>query len=280
MGAMVRKSGEGVPIVRKSNVLCRGRRWSVTSVFEPRLIAIVASRVQSSDKDLLLYEIPVQELVGSQRRGGKTYETVQQVCRDAMNRVIEIQDDGSKSFHLYHLFDRCSYDEQKHAIYIQLHPDMKPHFVALRQHYTQYRLCEYMALPSIYSQRLYEILRSWESQAAVEIAIEELREMLSVPSSMRRDFGEFRKYVLEKAHADITVHTSLRYNWLPLRKGRKVVAVRFELLAAVGRDGIEAWEAQVELARKAAVCYREHRAGCAEDQPGAVCLRCRKHSAK
>ena len=51
--------------------------------------------------------------------------------------------------------------------------------------------------------------------------------MLDAPESLRKNFKELRRWVLEKAHKDITGLTSLQYEWEPVKKGRAVVAVRF-----------------------------------------------------
>jgi len=51
--------------------------------------------------------------------------------------------------------------------------------------------------------------------------------MLNVPNSLKKDFTNFRRRALEKAYKDITKHTDLEYEWEPIKKGRKVISVRF-----------------------------------------------------
>lgn len=115
-------------------------------------------------------------------------------------------------------------------------PGLKPHYLELKKHFTKYSLAEYLSLPSTYSQRIYEILRSWGECAVTEIGVSELHEMLRTPPSMRKTFGMFRNRVLEKAHSDITTLTQMRYEWeavtesgQPLKRGRPVVKVRFSM---------------------------------------------------
>jgi len=50
--------------------------------------------------------------------------------------------------------------------------------------------------------------------------------MLNAPESMRR-YQDFKRFVLEKAHKDISKHTTVRYEWEPIKKGKAVVAIRF-----------------------------------------------------
>ena len=51
--------------------------------------------------------------------------------------------------------------------------------------------------------------------------------MLDIPKSMQNDFAQFRRRVLEKAHADITEKTSLRFEWEPVKAGRSVERILF-----------------------------------------------------
>ena len=46
------------PVVKKSNALARAA-WSVKSVYEPRLVALVASRVRIEDQDFQDYSGPL-----------------------------------------------------------------------------------------------------------------------------------------------------------------------------------------------------------------------------
>ena len=60
------------------------------------------------------------------------------------------------------------------------------------------------------------------------ISLEDLYKYLDVPPSFKKDFNNFRMRVLDKAHDDITNLTEFRFNWLPVRPGRrKVTAIQF-----------------------------------------------------
>ena len=74
---------------------------------------------------------------------------------------------------------------------------------------------------------MFGYLQSWNDKPDKEISVSELHEMLNVPDYFKSDFAQFRRKVLEKAHNDILKHTSLYYEWEPIKKGRAVVAIRF-----------------------------------------------------
>lgn len=209
-------------IVKKSNALARAR-WSAESVWEPRLVALLASKVRADDTDFHVYEIPISEILRG--FGGRDYREIESVIDKAMSRVLTIRD--PKGWTKYNVFSRCRYRREEGILELCFHPDLKPHYLNLQKHFAQYNLLEYLMLPSIYSQRIFEIIQSWSNEPEITISLTELHEMLNTPESLRANFKDSRRRVLEKAHKDITRLTSLRYEWEPVKKGRAVVAVRF-----------------------------------------------------
>lgn len=209
-------------IVKKSNALARAR-WSAESVWEPRLVALLASKVRTDDTDFQVYEIPVSEILRGS--GGKDYREIEAVVDKVMSRVLTIRDDNGWT--KYNVFSRCRYRKKQGILELGFHPDLRPHYLNLQKQFAQYNLLEYLMLPSIYSQRLFEVLKSWADKSEVTIALDELHEMLDTSESLQSDFAQFRRRVLEKAHADIHKNTSLGFEWEPMKKGRGIVAVRF-----------------------------------------------------
>lgn len=214
------------PIVKKSNVLCRAS-WSPESVWEARLVALVASKIHTEDKDFKTYEIKLTDIIPEKDRGGENYKLIDQATDYSMSRIIKIRNEKTGGWAKYNLFSRCIYNPQIGTITVRFDPDLKPHYLQLKEQFAKYDITQFLLLPSTYSQRIYEILKSWDDKPDVEIAIADLHIMLNVPESLKKDFAAFRRRVLEKSHTDIHKHTSLRYEWEPIKKGRAVIAVKF-----------------------------------------------------
>lgn len=215
-------------IVKKSNALARAR-WSAESVWEPRLVALLASKVRPEDTDFQVYEIPIAELIGLSEKSpsGRTYMELASIVDRVMSRVITINDNEGGGWVKYNVFSRCRYNPERGSLELRFDPDLKPHYLNLQRNFAQYKLLEYLMLPSIYSQRIFEILKSWSDRPEVVISIEELHDMLGTPESLRKKFPDFRRRVLEKAHKDILKTTTFSYEWEPLKEGRAFVAIRF-----------------------------------------------------
>ena len=208
--------------VKKSNALARAR-WSPDSVWEPRLVAMLASQIKSGDTDFQTYEIRLVDLLGKDA-GGENYKSLKEAVYKAMSRVIVIN--NGKNWSMYNLFSKCSLDSQKGTLEICFHPDLKEHYLQLNQ-YIKYNLIEFMLLPSIYSQRIFEFLKSWDDKKETVIELKELHEMLDTPKALRAKYKDFRVRVLDKAHKDILKFTNIYYTWEPIKRGRAVYAIKF-----------------------------------------------------
>ena len=210
-------------VVKKSNALCRAR-WTVESIWEPRLVALLASKVRTTDKDFQTYEIHVSEIL--QRDGGNDYKEIEAVVDRVMSRVLTVYDDAGWT--KYNVFARCRFRRADGMLELGFHPDLKQHYLQLQKNFAQYDLLEFLMLPSIYSQRIFEILKSYNDLPEVTLNLKELQEMMDVPDSLKKDFAQFRRRVLEKAHKDIcNTSPNLSYEWEPVKKGRAVIAIRF-----------------------------------------------------
>lgn len=268
-------------IVKKSNALARAR-WSAESVWEPRLVALLASKVRANDTDFHVYEIHVSEILQG-AHSGRHYQEIESVIDKVMSRVLTIRDDDGWT--KYNVFSRCRFRRSEGILELGFHPDLKSHYLNL-QRYMQYNLMEFLLLPSIYSQRIFEFLKSWDDKPETPpIPLTDLHDMLNTPKSLQR-YPDFRRYVLEKSHKDITSKTSLRYEWEPIKNGRSVVAIRFifakrralPITQKKEDDAIEKQRSKNNSNFKAATaCLKERGAACeGGHQKETVCEVCRK----
>lgn len=114
--------------------------------------------------------------------------------------------------------------------YVELNfsPEIAPHLLGLRKHFTTYKLRHAAAFDSVYAWRLYELLKSWQSTGLYTPTIEEFQESMEAPPSCRKDFKGLRTRVIEPAVAAIIAKAGLLVEWKPIRSGsRRVTALEF-----------------------------------------------------
>ena len=271
-------------IVKKRNELVRSK-ISISNVDGSRILANLIACVRHDDTQFKdTYRVPVKDFMSDQ--GGKSYSNIKAMCRELAKATAEIEEpdpDGPHPiFRIYTFFSSISY--RKGVVEARFNQEMQPLLLDLRRCFTQYNLMEYLTLPSLYSQKLFEILKSWSNAPEVILSVAELHHLLDTPPSFRADFKAFRVRVIEKAHEDIQEKTSLRFEWEPVKAGRTVEAIRF--LFAPGRKAIA--EAEVNKAKEdkrrrlesqriqlALKCAKEKKGECVEqDNKRLVCKMC------
>jgi len=217
--------------VKKSNQLVRAK-LRLENVYAARVFATVASCIKDSDEDFKEYVLPASVFVDPNDMGGVTYKRIKQALKDITGYSVELplpiedeQDEKEPPYAIIPLFAYAHY--RKGKVTVQIHPKLKPQFIALASHFTSYNLLEYIKLSGTYSQRIFEILNSYaKTNTSVTIQLSELQKMLNTPESMNR-YPDFRRKVLEKSHTEITGKTDLEYEWTAIKIGRTVTAIEF-----------------------------------------------------
>lgn len=213
-------------LVKKSNEFVRSR-LKLDSATAGKIFTSIIACIRSEDKDFKDYQIPASALFQPGDKGGRSYSLIRKALKTITSYVVEmdLSEGAEPDYVMYPLFAKALY--KNGIITAQVHPDLKPHFINLAK-FTQYNLLDYLVLSSTYSQRLFEILNSYEKTCpAVNVSLDQLHFMLDTTESLKQDFAQFRRRVLEQAHKEITQKTRLKYEWIPIKQGRTVVSIHF-----------------------------------------------------
>ena len=216
-------------LVKKSNSIIR-TRLTVKSVEASRILAHLIACIRTDDRTLeQAYTISAKELLPYV--GGENYKRIKTTCRELTASFAETEEpdpDGPHPiFRARPFFTDILY--KKGVITATFNPLMRPYLLELKGCFTTYNLTEYLSLPSLYSQRIFEIVKSLSNAKEGEavISMTDLHRFLDSPKSFQSDFGQFRRRVLDKAYKDITEKTSFRFEWEPVKVGRSVEKIRF-----------------------------------------------------
>lgn len=216
-------------LVKKSNSIIR-TRITVQSVEASRILAHLVACIRTDDEKLKeAYSVPAKDILPY--IGGENYKRIKATCKELAESIAETEEPDPDGPHpIYRarpFFTDIRY--RKGIITANFNPLMAPFLLDLKKCFTTYNLTEYLSLPSLYSQRIFEITKSLANSKCGEaiISMEDLHRFLDSPPTVRADFRQFRIRVLEKAHKDITEKTSFRFEWEPVKVGRSVEKIRF-----------------------------------------------------
>lgn len=224
-------------LVVKGNNLIQKSRFEL-SLQEQKTIAFICSMIKPikpEDKEngvpfQLEYEFNIREyckIAGIDYDSGKNYEEVKATLKRLRDRSMWLTlENGSET--LVGWLAKVTTNKRSGIAYIRLDEDLVPYLFDLGQKFTQYQLKNVLGMKSAFSVRIYELMKSYAYQKSKTFEIDELKHLLMVEDvkSYKR-FPDFRRYVLEKAQAEINELTDINISFEPITKGRKVVEVKF-----------------------------------------------------
>ena len=149
-------------------------------------------------------------------------------------RVIEIYDeDNPNEVRCVSLFEEASCRRDDNGLWqvtlMCTNSAMKYIFNIENLGYLKYRLRNVINFTSKYSYFLYLYLENNIGKRKFEIDLEEIKQILDCTAESYKEFKEFNKHILKKAQKDIIKNTDISFTYLTVKKGRKVVAISFEV---------------------------------------------------
>lgn len=225
--------------VTMSNRLARSAQG--LSLSEKRIVALALVREDSKSTSRLAE--------ASTERGWKTQiraidyaeafnidaNTAYDQLKAAANRLFERQvtyedknSRGKPRINKFRWVSLAQYTVGDGLIELNFTPEIAPHLLGLRSHFTSYKLKHAASFESVYAWRLFEVLTSWRSTGLYTASIEDFWEAMEAPPSCRKDFKSLRVRVIEPAVTAIQQHAGLKIEWLPIRSGaRRVTSLEF-----------------------------------------------------
>lgn len=152
-----------------------------------------------------------------------------------MGNVVKIPDrDDNKGFRLITLFEEALAEQDENGLW-QIKMEctqkaMKFVFNVENLGYLRYKLRCITALGSRYAYILFLYLEANRNMhLSWEIPLDDLKEILNCKAKTYSAFKEFNKQILRKAQAELHEKTECHFAYTPRKRGRKVVAIHFDL---------------------------------------------------
>ena len=199
---------------------------------EAKLLRLVIMQVSQYDNELMVYKITVKEV--AQCLGiddSNLYREIRDICRRLMKRNLEISTDNPKDpWKIYQWFSTAEYDGEGN-ITLELNSKIKPFVLEFRGLFTQYQMNDVFNINSMYSLRIYEILKkAYTSCLKVKhtfnFNIKELREMTDTENVLKTT-GDFKRRVLSIAECEINKKTDMLVSFKDIKKSRQIIGFEF-----------------------------------------------------
>lgn len=251
-------------IIKESNAIARAQlNPPAESVWEERIIAQVVAFNRVHDTEFPEAAFMLGQLFDSKKKiSGAKFQQISRAVHKLASTTYTIFKSRDK-FTVFPIFAYIDYDNG--IISGQLNSKLKPYYLQLKREFSMRSLPDFRKLSSIYSQQIYRFLCSIRALDDTEAPLERLYFVTTAPESLKKDFRNFRKRVLEPAEKEINEKTRLKFRWEPIRQqGRKVTAIRFifgagaETSVVDRADAIDETEELRKWQRLSNTCWERH----------------------
>lgn len=212
--------------VVKSNELIRKTRYDLTTQ-QQKIVLYAISKIKPDDDINQRYEFNLHDLCDAcgiklDEYGGFYYKSLKDDLLKLMSRQILTLPDGTMKSISW--IGDVVIVPLNDTVYIKFNENLQPYLFDLREKYTQYKLQNVLVFRGKYAIRMYEILRSYTTQKAIEddeekeidIPLEQLRYLLSVDSYPR--WADFKRFVIDPAIKEINERSEeLHIEYYPMK---------------------------------------------------------------
>lgn len=222
-------------LVVKGNELVQKNRFEL-SLPEQKTVAYICSMIKPIDsKDTVLFQLEYEfnirdycKVCGIDYDNGKNYANAKAVLKRLSDRSMWL-DTGDGEV-LCRWLSKVWTNKRSGVVKIRIDEDLAPYLFDLKKSFTQYQLCNILAMKSAFSVRIYELMKSYAFQGGKVFELDELKRLLMVDTVKSYErFPDFRRYVLEIALKEINGLTDISLDYSTVKKGRKVVKLEFSI---------------------------------------------------
>ena len=197
------------------------------SLQEARIILFLASRIEPDDSDFKDYEIPVKELAEiAQIDSSSLYSTMIGVTDTLLKKVFKVKKEDGKTEQFAWL---CAaiHNPRSGSITLRFDKELKPYLLKLKKNFTSFSLSVAIKFKNIFSFRIYELLKQYESIGKREISIDDLRWMLDLDDNTYPLYGNFKQRVIKPIQKELKEKSDIYFDFDEIKRGRSINAIRF-----------------------------------------------------
>lgn len=155
------------------------------------------------------------------------YRFLHKACKKLMKTSIILEKPELSEVWEINVCSTAKYNNKQGTITIQFTDSIMPYLAQVRERFVLYNLKEISNFGSLYTTRLYELLREFKETGWMLKSVDQLREVFAVGRNKFRLYGHFKKNTFAHACQEINNNYDMELRFEEQKEGRKVVAVKF-----------------------------------------------------
>ncbi|MCU0469369.1 MAG: replication initiation protein [Arcicella sp.] len=220
-----------IKLIRKANEFVEARYKF--DIWETRVFAYMLTLIKPNDIDFTGYKINVGDIVRefSLNNSGKIYEELKKASEKLLSKKVQIErvtNEGITEILDTYLVISTARPKESTESYIKLsfHPDLKPFLLELKKRYLVYDIRNILSLSSVYSIRLFELLKQYQKIGKRKFRVDELKMLLSIEPNEYQLYGHFKE-VIKRAEKELNDFTDIYFTFEEEIVKKKVISIIF-----------------------------------------------------
>jgi len=156
-----------------------------------------------------------------------SYKMLKNSVDKLMKTDIKIEKPEDKGFFRINVCSQAEYNKNEGRITVKFTDDIMPYLAQVKKKFVLYNLKEIANFGSLYTARLYELIKEFQETGWMLKSISQLREALAIGNDKFKLYGNLKVKVLTYACKEINNNYDMGLSFKELKEGRKVIAVKF-----------------------------------------------------
>ncbi|MBA7495584.1 hypothetical protein ES702_06171 [subsurface metagenome] len=223
-------------LVRQSNNLINGQ-WRM-NLNQSRIFLTAVSMVESKDGEFERYRIKGKQLKDIiELKGNSFYDQLKKDVSKLMTRYIHVRsknEEGKSVDDFISLVSSARYVDGKGDLILKFDADLRPFLIGLKEKFTQFKLKDALNFKSMYSLRLYMLIKQFDKTGWRYMSIEDIRQTLGLNKTKNNELtkdlyplvADLKRRVLEPAVKEL-VKYGFPVKMTAKKDGRKMIGFEF-----------------------------------------------------
>lgn len=212
-------------LVKQHNALITAKHGLTQT--QMKVILAVIGKINKDDEDFKDYCFYIKDflnLINVEAEWKENYSFIIESIKGILSKPLEIKTE--KGHLLCNWLSGAETEENSGLIKLRFDPALKPYLLQLKEQFTTFKLEHILVLNSIYSIRIYELLKQFITTGFKTITIEELKRILEIPNSYKISGI---KDILNTAKEELATKTDIEFSYKLEKLGRKFNSIKFTI---------------------------------------------------
>ena len=233
-------------LVISNDLVAANYRLSLTQL---RLVWMFGMLIRKADGDFRHYQVSISDVIKYLRlsqRSGWVYRQIEEAVEGLLGNVLHVPRKDTNGWLKFTWVSSAEYRRDDGTIEFEFSDKLKPFLLRLTGNFTVAEMSQLMQLRSVYSGRIYLLLKQYRKIGKIRFDLDKLRLLLSldVVGEDNRNppyerYQDFRRYVLEQAQKELMAKTDLSFSFKPIKTGRKISGIEFVITGSVAQQGAQ-----------------------------------------